>query len=246
MNAQQQTSYNRYKIACEFCGGLIDVRQDNVCPNCGAAFHASKNYAEFIRQQEARKQHQVEAQKKASKPLALGTFIGPILIFLFILLIIYSFLFILSNFAGLDLPFSLSLPKKVQAEVSFQETAEAKKISVVCDKMEEYHHYRDILAEGKYYVKLHLIITNKTDKTILVSQRNSISCTYTQDGYVFSAKSIDGFFGEYGENFYVSPIPAHTSVDGWVYFEVGKGADLTLNYDNTVIIHIPYENLGTQ
>ena len=246
MGTQQPSSGNSYKIACEFCGGLIDVRQNNVCPNCGAAFHDSKQYAEFIRRQEARKQRQTEAQKEHAKSAALGIFIIRILSFIPVLLIVFSFFFIIDNFTDADLPFSLSLPKKVQAESGFQETAEAKKISVVCDKMIEYRHSMNMPAVGNYNVKLHVIVTNKTNRTLRVPRSNSISCTYTQDGREILANSISGFFDGYWADFFGSKIPAHTSVEGWLYFEVAEGADLTLNYDNTVIIHIPYENLQTR
>ena len=43
------------QITCEFCGGIIDVKEDKVCPLCGASLENNKQRAKLLAEEQAHK-----------------------------------------------------------------------------------------------------------------------------------------------------------------------------------------------
>ena len=72
-------------------------------------------------------------------------------------------------------------------EVGFNESAELIQYSVICDKVEEYYYLYDKPQEGFRYLRMHLIITNKTDEDFYVW--DSMKCTYMKGDYEINAEA---------------------------------------------------------
>lgn len=52
------------QITCEFCGGIIDVKEDKVCPLCGASLENNKQRAKLLAEEQAHKDEKKEMEKQ--------------------------------------------------------------------------------------------------------------------------------------------------------------------------------------
>ena len=111
-------------------------------------------------------------------------------------------------------------------EVGFNESAELIQYSVICDKVEEYYYLYDKPQEGFRYLRMHLIITNKTDEDFYVW--DSMKCTYMKGDYEINAEANTIHSSDLNTKIYRKNVPAHASAEGWVYFEVPADTNIKL------------------
>ena len=52
------------QITCEYCGGIIDIKEDKVCPLCGASLEKNKQRAKILAEEQARKDEKKEMEKQ--------------------------------------------------------------------------------------------------------------------------------------------------------------------------------------
>ena len=121
-------------------------------------------------------------------------------------------------------------------EVGFNESAELIQYSVICDKVEEYYYPWDAPQEGFRYLKMHLIITNKTDKDFRVWE--SMKCTYMKGDYEINAEANTVHSSDLSTKIYRKNVPAHASAEGWVYFEVPADTNIKLYCGEYVTINL--------
>jgi hypothetical protein len=106
-------------------------------------------------------------------------------------------------------------------EVGFNEKAELIQYSVLCDKIEDYRMNWNDPKEGFGFVRLHLVITNKTQNNLKVW--DAMRCTYLKNENYIDADTLNG-----DERIYGKTIKPGSTADGWVYFEIPYGADIKL------------------
>lgn len=121
-------------------------------------------------------------------------------------------------------------------EVGFNESAELIQYSVICDKVEEYYYPYDKPQEGFRYLRMHLIITNKTDKDFRVWE--SMKCTYMKGDYEINAEANTIHSSDLNTKIYRKNVPAHASAEGWVYFEVPADTNIKLYCGEYVTINL--------
>ena len=121
-------------------------------------------------------------------------------------------------------------------EVGFNESAELNQYSIICDAVEEYYYPYDKPQEGFRYLKMHLIITNKTDKDFRVW--DSMKCTYKKGDYEINAEANTIHSSDLGTKIYRKNIPAHASAEGWVYFEVPVDTEVRLYCGEYVVLNL--------
>ena len=121
-------------------------------------------------------------------------------------------------------------------EVGFNESAELIQYSVICDKVEEYYYPYESPQEGFRYLRMHLIVTNKTDKDFRVW--DSMKCTYMKGDYEINAETCTINSNDLSTKIYRKNVPAHSSAEGWVYFEVPADTEIKLYCGDYVTLNL--------
>ena len=270
--SDKEAAVARRKISCDYCGAIIDILTDDVCPNCGAPFGKSKHIKELqdsyrrmrnmelemkeaelerIRLDNSRKRRSVTYGEKAKKNQRR---IVRITLFTIIALIVISVLIPAIALTAATKEYmrdewegAVEATEEPIIEdpvtVSFNEAAELNNYSVICDAAEEYYYPWDKADDGYYYIKLHLIVANKSDKDLYVPAENEIICSYNKNGYDVSAEINVISADHLSTRIYRNLAQPGYSTEGWVYFEVPLGAELKLAYDELVTIKISPENV---
>lgn len=250
------------RVACEYCGTMIDIKIDDVCPNCGAAFHQN-DHMQILRQEEKEREQlrkeqaqlQMEQQRlqndrtrlenedkrramirKSNFPWVKFYIITVICIIIGVAIIIST-----SLSAAQDDSYTPIITEPVIVEtpvtVSYGETASTSTYSVVCDKVEEYYYPWEKPAEGFKYVGVHFIVTNISDREILSDE--PIQCTYIEGNYSMQAEKPTIRSEDLHTKLDKAYISPGNSIMGKIYFTVPVDADLVVTYGDYVTINIP-------
>lgn len=102
------------QIICEFCGASVNIKEDDICPNCGASFADNKDYQERKQielereklknqkqKQELDRHNQVEHQRRQQIQLSKRSPVTNLIVFLIVCGIIFSFITFASIIASI-------------------------------------------------------------------------------------------------------------------------------------------------
>ena len=258
------------KITCEHCGCIIDISEGNVCENCGAVHDSSKHIQQYndmqrkmnklkietaeaelegIRLSNARKKQQLYSSKNKKKS-TVKTILKIWIAMAVSIMVLSTIGLFLSGDWRTSYEYSSETiieaePEIVETptEVSFGETAELIQYSVICDKVEQYDYPWTKPKEGFYYVNIHIIVSNKTDKTRYAPRDDDMICRYIDNGYTMAAERCTISSNDLGTKISYNTIDKQSSTAGSVYYEVPLNTDLIFVYDDYVTINIPAESI---
>lgn len=170
------------KIKCDHCGGLVDVRYENKCNNCGAPYTNNKEYKEYLRKELERKNRLEEVSDKvidnAVKSFAIGRFISVLVFIIFAVIFVATFMFIINTSSNMDDVFDNETTTN-ESEVSYNENDIEEKYEIKCDGVIKYSSDKIAFKkkENLDYYGFHIVFNNKTYASLL----SEINLTYTDD-----------------------------------------------------------------
>ena len=254
------------RIQCEYCGALIDVKEDDTCPNCGATFDKNSRLHDMMQEEKessrlkkeeiqlklesqrlqnekTRFENELRRKKAAthrtySKHQKTAAIVIPILAAgIFLSVGVECASNMVAELENYTPPTTEPIVIETPVEVSFGEKASTSTYSVVCDKVEEYYYPWAQPLEGYKYVGVHLVVSNITNEEILSDE--PVMCSYKNGEFLMQAEKPTIRSEDWGtklRNAYIAP---SNSIMGKVYFTVPVDADLIVQYGDYITINIP-------
>lgn len=254
------------RIQCEYCGALIDVKEDDTCPNCGATFDKNSRLHDMMQEEKesarlkkeemqlklesqrlqnekTRVENEIRRQKvKRTRPKNRNATIAVVIccIFaasIFVSAAIEAFYEVGKEIGEYTPPTTEPVVVEVPVEVSFGEKASTSTYSVVCDKVEEYYYPWTQPQEGYKYVGVHLVVSNITNEEIFSDE--SVMCSYKNGEFLMQAEKPTIRSEDLGTKLDKAYISPGNSIMGKIYFTVPVDADLIVKYGDYITINIP-------
>lgn len=247
------------EIFCDYCGSRFETEGCDCCPSCGAPFAQDsemKNAAAQEKQlHELRMKEQelrlIEAELNSFSEKRSKTKKSTVMTVTFVVFFITFFIVTFSVIGGIRSNINVNIsgikeaasrikeniPKTTVTEeadvpvtVSFNETAETVKYSVICDSFEKIDRYPFTPDDGYMYVTFHFRIKNTG-----IGKLNPPSSFYCSVNGEICSKTWDSERREPP----MGTLPAGVSTSGNICFEVPVDAEsFDIRYGDYVTIHI--------
>ena len=225
------------QITCEFCGASVNIKEDDMCPNCGASYADNVDYQERKRielekekleiekRKNTYKKRQETARKKANakrKQRRLSTWICVLcLIFFMVPVLVGIVIGLYEGFTGNDIwneDYNYNdivienEPEFVLGTGTYNETISNNVYTVKIDSIKECNREYYTPSNGYMFVEVHFVLTNIHTEEYQVWEEK-VDCI--ANGFV-QQRCWDTERHQISTDF----IRPGLSIDGWEVFEI--------------------------